>query len=145
MTDASSMIPTEPVEIIPPTNEDIFVFGSNLSGIHGAGAAAFAANYRGAIWGKGEGLMGRSYALPTKGLNISHMGMREIKEHVNEFIHFASGRSDLSFQVTQVGCGLAGGLPEQIAPMFRHAPSNCRFDLAWKLWLPKDFKFWGTF
>lgn len=133
------------VDLIPPGPEDIFVFGSNLSGIHGAGAAAYAANYRGALWGVGEGLQGRSYALPTKGLNISFMPLQTVRHHVLRFIEFAESHPELSFQVTCVGCGLAGFKNEAIAPMFKRAPMNCRFDTQWRVWLPSHFTYWGTY
>lgn len=45
----------------------IFVFGSNPSGIHGAGSAKVAIKF-GALYGKGRGLVGQTYALPTKNL-----------------------------------------------------------------------------
>jgi hypothetical protein len=145
MNDQTSTTAAEPVNLIPPGPEDIFVFGSNLSGIHGAGAAAYASNYRGAVWGVGEGLQGRSYALPTKGLNITHMPITKVKKHVSKFIDFANDHPELSFQVTAVGCGLAGWKNEAIAPLFKNAPINCRFDTAWKLWMPSHTRFWGTY
>ena len=125
----------------------IFVFGSNLSGIHGAGAAKFAAVHKGAIYGIGEGMQGASYGLPTKGLNISFMPLKDIQRHVNNFIAYSALHKELSFQVTQVGCGLSGFKPSDIAPMFEQAAykeSNCYFDKIWLPWLPKSAKYWGT-
>jgi len=121
----------------------IFCFGSNLSGIHGAGAALFAHRHHGAEYGIGEGLTGNSYALPTKGLNITFMDFTEVQEHVEKFILFATENPGLQFQVTRIGCGLAGFTDEQIAPLFTDAPSNCLFDSAWKQYLP-SVAFWGT-
>jgi len=131
----------------------IFVFGSNLSGIHGAGAAAYAVNYKGAIWGKGEGHWGQSYALPTKGYNITDMDLKTVAHHVEKFLIYAEERPSLLFQVTAVGCGLAGFRHVQVAPMFRDAPSNCFFDDAWRPILETgkrndgvfDYQYWGTY
>ena len=122
----------------------IFVFGSNLAGKHGAGAARVALLHHGAIYGEGIGRVGDSYAIPTKDKAIQSLPLDEIREYVNSFIKYASLRLDVEFQVTQIGCGLAGFTAEQIAPMFEPAPGNCYFDSAWKQWLP-DRRFWGTF
>lgn len=126
----------------------IFVFGSNLSGIHGAGSALYAYRYRDAIWGVGEGVTGTCYALPTKGLQITPMDITEIKESINTFIKYSKIHKNQKFQITQVGCGLGGFRKENIAPLFKEIASkrsNCYFDLAWKNLLPKDAKFWGKF
>ena len=113
---------------------EVLVFGSNLSGIHGAGAAKYARLHHGAIMGQGMGLQGSSYALPTKGVNISFMPLEDIGKHVNEFISFAKSRPDLTFRVTRVGCGLAGFKDEEIAPLFRGALglSNVRLPKGWR-------------
>ena len=100
---------------------DIFVFGSNLAGIHGAGAAKFALDNHGAVYGQGIGLQGRSYAIPTKDHNIITLPLNIIQEHVDEFIKFARQHPNLTFNVTRIGCGLAGYKPSQIAPMFANA------------------------
>lgn len=122
----------------------VFVFGSNTQGRHGAGSALYAYKKLGAKLGVGEGLMGKSYALPTVGHNISRMDFIIVKHHVGVFIEFAANNPQLEFQVTCVGCGLAGFTSEQIAPLFISAPSNCLFDTAWKQFLP-NARFWGTF
>jgi hypothetical protein len=106
----------------------IFVFGSNTAGRHGKGAALYAVTHRGAKYGVGEGLHGQSYALPTKNGAIETRTIEEIKESVERFKVFASENPQLTFQVTRVGCGLAGLSDEDVFPMFRDAPSNC--------WLP---------
>ena len=113
---------------------EIMVFGSNLSGIHGAGAARYARVHHGAIMGQGSGLQGSSYALPTKGVNISFMPLTDIGWHVAAFIRFAQIRPDLTFRVTRVGCGLAGFKDEEIAPLFRGALglSNVRLPKGWR-------------
>ena len=96
----------------------IFVFGSNLSGIHGAGAAHYARHHHGAVLGVGKGPQGTSYALPTKGINISFMPLEEVEVHIDAFKDFAMDHPNVEFQVTQVGCGRAGFTKEQIAPLF---------------------------
>ena len=114
--------------------QEIMVFGSNFSGIHGAGAAKYARLHHGAIMGQGIGLQGSSYALPTKGVNISFMPLEEIGWHVNAFIEFAQSRPDLTFRVTRVGCGLAGFTDEDIAPLFKEALplKNIRLPKGWR-------------
>lgn len=106
-------------------DDRIFVFGSNLAGRHGKGAALFAVENRGAIYGQGEGLQGQSYGIPTKDAQIETLPLEAVAEHVARFIECARSRPDLRFQVTAIGCGLAGFTPEQIAPLFRDAPANC--------------------
>jgi hypothetical protein len=127
------------------TSKMIFVFGSNRSGIHGAGAARFAAVHKGAKYGVGEGPTGGCYALPTKGFNITQMTLDEVEAHVQEFISYARENPHQVFQVTQVGCGLGGFTKEDIAPMFEFAPKNCYFDQMWKSLLPTTAQFWGSF
>lgn len=128
----------------------IFVFGSNLQGVHGAGAAQTARIYHGAGFGVAEGLMGTSYALPTcdrwdsSRRRFPALHLDEIKEHVERFMAYAKSRPELVFKVTRVGCDLAGLGDEYIAPMFRDAPDNCTFDTIWQRYLPSK-KFWGTF
>lgn len=95
---------------------EIFVFGSNLSGSHGGGAALLAFERFGAIWGQGVGLQGQSYGIPTM-----QGGVETIKPYVDEFIDFAKSRPDLTFLVTRIGCGIAGFRNEEIAPLFAEA------------------------
>ena len=92
---------------------EVFVFGSNLGGYHGGGAARIALEKFGAVWGQGIGLQGQSYAIPTM-----QGGVETIKPYVDEFIHFAQTRPDLKFYVTQIGCGIAGFKVDEIAPLF---------------------------
>lgn len=112
---------------------EIFVFGSNLAGIHGAGAAWDAYSSYGAENGVGEGLTGWAYALPTKDKDIQTRPLNDIACSVSRFIEYASSRPELKFFVTKVGCGLAGFTEEEIAPLFRHAPANCRLPLGWRV------------
>lgn len=105
-----------PERIVDLKPNDIFVFGSNLAGAHGGGAARLAYNRFGAVWGQGVGLQGQSYAIPTM-----QGGVETIKPYVDEFIRFAKTRPDLKFYVTQIGCGIAGFKVEEIAPLFQTA------------------------
>ena len=96
--------------------DEIFVFGSNLAGAHGGGAARIAVEVFGAIWGQGVGLQGQSYAIPTM-----QGGVETIKPYVDEFIAFAKQHRELFFYVTRIGCGIAGFRDEEIAPLFANA------------------------
>jgi len=123
----------------------IFVFGSNLAGIHGAGAARHALEQEGAVWGYGVGPIGNSYAIPTKDYNIHSLSLDLIMIHVQAFISYAELHPELEFKVTRIGCGLAGFTNEQIAPMFERAPNNCLFDTAWQDYLDCRHarRYWG--
>ena len=107
---------------------EIFVFGSNLAGMHGGGAARAAVRHFGAIMGQGVGLQGRSYGIPTM-----QGGVDTIKPYVDEFITFAKAHKELTFLVTRIGCGIAGFKPADIAPLFKDA-----VDVE-NIWLPDDF------
>lgn len=109
----------------------IFVFGSNLAGRHGAGAALNAIRQHGAIYGQGVGRQGNSYAIPTKDIVLKTLPLKTIKLYVKRFLNYAKLHPDLSFQVTAIGCGLAGYDYPQIAPMFKNSPKNCQ--------LPNEF------
>lgn len=106
-------------------SDPVFVFGSNLAGRHGKGAALWARQHRGAVYGCGVGYQGNSYAIPTKDERLHTLPLERISEHVAYFLGFARHvRPDLIFQLTPIGCGLAGYKPDQIAPMFADAPPN---------------------
>ena len=107
---------------------EIFVFGSNLAGAHGGGAARLAYNRFGAIWGHGIGLQGQSYAIPTM-----QGGVETIKPYVDEFIRFAKQHLEQKFLVTKIGCGIAGFKVDEIAPLFYHAIDSEN------IVLPKEF------
>lgn len=95
---------------------EIFVFGSNLRGMHAGGAARAAYHKFGAVMGQGVGLQGQSYAIPTM-----QGGVETIKPYVDEFIEFARQHPELTFLVTRIGCGIAGFRDEEIAPLFAEA------------------------
>ena len=107
---------------------EVFVFGSNLAGMHGGGAARIARLRFGAVIGNGVGMQGRSYAIPTM-----QGGTKTIRPYVNDFIAYAKEHPELTFLVTPIGCGIAGFEPEDIAPLFEKA-SNVE-----NIWLPKSF------
>lgn len=92
---------------------EIFVFGSNLQGFHGGGAARIAYQNFGAMWGEGVGLHGQTYAIPTM-----QGGVETIKPYVDDFLAFAKMYRELKFLVTEIGCGIAGFTVEEIAPFF---------------------------
>jgi hypothetical protein len=95
---------------------EVFVFGSNLSGAHGGGAALVALRKFGAVWGQGVGLQGQSYGIPTM-----QGGVETIAPYVDEFIEFAKEHQELTFYVTRIGCGIAGFRDSEIAPLFSKA------------------------
>lgn len=96
---------------------EIFVFGSNIQGSHGGGAAWYAYKNFGAEWGVGEGLTGRTYALPTM------EGKASLQHAVEHFIACAKEHPEQTFLVTAVGCGIAGYTPDEVAPLFKEATS----------------------
>jgi hypothetical protein len=106
-------------EITHVSGNEIFVFGSNLSGFHGGGAAKVAMKW-GAIWGNPVGLQGNTYAIPTKSEGFKEtLTFEVIKPYVDDFIEFAKDNPDLIFYVTEIGCGLAGLTIEEVAPLFK--------------------------
>ena len=97
---------------------DIFVFGSNLAGRHGRGAALFAVKHHGAIYGCGVGIQGNAYAIPTKDENLRVLPLDKIQLYIDVFLQFAHEHPEMEFNVTKIGCGLAGYTPAQIRPLF---------------------------
>lgn len=125
---------------------DIFVFGSNLAGRHGAGAAKFAKENFGAEYGVGSGFTGDSYAIPTKngsnGANLRDprqtLSLDLIKQYVDQFKITARRNSHLRFIVTRIGCGRAGYTDSQIAPLFKGCPPNCVMPVEWIEYLREE-------
>lgn len=107
------------------------MFGSNLAGRHGKGAALHARKFYGAEYGQGLGLTGNAYAIATKDHNLKPLPLNNIKVLVDVFLLFAESHPEMRFIVTRIGCGLAGYTNEQIAPMFKNAPKNCILDQEW--------------
>lgn len=108
--------------------DEVFVFGSNLKGMHGGGAARVAYDKFGAVWGQGIGMQGQSYAIPTM-----QGGIETIKPYTDEFIEYAKQHPEKKFLVTPIGCGIAGFSESEIAPLFKDAVS------LENVWLPEKF------
>ena len=117
-----------PAMIASLKENEIFVFGSNINGWHGGGAAHFAHQHFGAEWGVGEGLTGRCYALPTMEGGVDYIGGK-----VQNFLDCVRQHPELTFLVTPIACGIAGFTPRQIAPLFKDALNMEN------VWLPKEF------
>jgi hypothetical protein len=128
--------------MVPENNgRNVFVFGSNLDGRHGKGAAIVARRF-GAKYGLAAGLSGNSFAIPTKygvidrrhplGRRLLVLDLQSIQGYVNIFIAKARELDTYNFFVTRIGCGYAGYRDEQIAPMFASAPTNCSFAEEWR-------------
>jgi len=111
---------------------NIFVFGSNLAGRHGAGSALHAMKHHGAVYGRSFGSMGTSFGIPTKDENLHVLPLSRIQAYVNDFICYALDHPEDTFNVVAIGCGLAGYEPYQIGPMFMGAPLNVK--------LPEEFE-----
>ena len=118
-----------------PKNNEIFCFGSNLAGVHGAGAALEARIKYGAHWHHGVGPMGESYAIPTKDKNINTMPISSITPYVLEFIQYAKDNPNINFWMTGIGCGLSGYKPKDIAPLFIGSSDNISFPDTWRQYL----------
>jgi hypothetical protein len=110
----------------------IFVFGSNLAGAHGAGAALHALDYHKARLGQGTGYQGYSYGIPTKDENIRTLPLKRIVPGIREFLRFAAYHQELRFFLTRIGCGLAGYTDEQMAPLFTGVTDNVQVPDEWQ-------------
>lgn len=109
----------------------IFVFGSNLQGRHGKGAALYARKHKGAIYGQAYGLQGNSFAVPTKRTPYEFMTLDEVRTWVNRFLEFAEDNPNLEFDLVPIGCNLAGFTKDQIKPLFDNKPNNVYFTKEW--------------
>lgn len=114
-----------------PVTTNIFVFGSNLAGRHGAGAAKFALQHHGAIYGQGWGLQGNSFAIPTKGYHLEVLSLDKIEKACSEFMYYAEYNPQFIFDLTPIGCGLAGYRQEEIKPFFEDKPHNVHYTKEW--------------
>ena len=108
--------------------DEVFVFGSNLQGMHYGGAARIACRW-GAVMGQGVGLQGQTYAIPTMSGSVA-----SIAPFVDEFIRFATSNPEMRFLVTEIGCGIAGYTPANIAPLFREAVTIENISLPERFW-----------
>jgi len=129
---ATQLSPKQHDEGSSPSVRAIFVFGSNLAGRHGKGAARDAVDWWGALYGQGVGLQGSSYAIPTKDERLRTLPLDTIQDYVEEFKRFAWSRPDLTFNVTRIGCGLAGYTDSDIGPMFKGSPDNVVLPEGWR-------------
>lgn len=110
----------------------VWVFGSNLAGSHGGGAARVASDRFCAVHGVGRGRTGRAYALPTNDKYGDRLDLEQIHANVDTFLAYARHCPDEHFWVTRVGCGIAGNRDQDIAPLFANAPANCSLPDTWK-------------
>ncbi len=112
----------------------IFVFGSNLAGRHGKGAALEAKQKWGAIYGQGIGLQGQSYGIPTKGKQLQVLSLTEIEGYIKDFLNFVEGNPQLTFYLTPIGTGLAGYTKEEIRNILKKypKPKNIVMSDSWK-------------
>lgn len=118
-----------------PAKGWVFVFGSNLAGLHKLGAADVAYKLFEATMFNGAGYMGRSYAIPTKDRFIRTLNRRDIQKYINGFIEFTHSHPELNFWVTAVGCGLAKYHDRDIAPLFKGCNTNCSFPINWRKYM----------
>lgn len=125
-----------PYRITDLEDGQIFVFGSNAAGHHDGGAARFALERFGAVYGQGRGLQGRSYAIPTMSGSL-----QKIAQEVEEFILFADQHPELTFLVTRIGCGIAGYSDHDIAPLFANAYSLPNVYLPAEFWEELNYKY----
>jgi hypothetical protein len=125
-----NIIPTDITEL---KDNEVFVFGSNTAGKHGKGAAKQALTW-GAKWGQGEGLQGKTYGIPTKDSKIRTLPINDIKPFVERFIQFAKEHPTMIFLVTEIGCGLAGYKPKDIAPLFQGVENLENVKMSERFW-----------
>lgn len=132
--DAAEHVPYEDAECKVRARETamIFVFGSNEAGRHGKGAALFARENHGAEYGVAVGRTGNAYAIPTKNQQLQTLPLAKIAKYVQKFIWYAERTPHLEYEVTRIGCGLAGYTDSDIAPMFADAPTNCHLPDGWR-------------
>lgn len=116
---------TTPDNITELGPNEILVFGSNLEGNHAGGAARDAHEKFGAVWGKGVGIQGQSYAIPTMG------DIKQIEMYAKDFIEYAETHPDKTFYLTKIGCGIAGYSEDEIKPLFKYMPSNVARPEGW--------------
>ncbi|WP_234265096.1 A1S_2505 family phage non-structural protein [Hydrogenophaga sp. NFH-34] len=124
-----------PDNTMPKGNGWVYVFGSNLAGRHGAGAAKAAHVNFGAKYGVGEGPTGKAYAIPTKDRHLKTLSLDEVRDGILAFINFAHSKPETLFFITRIGCGLANFDDDDIAPCFVGAPENCSFPEPWRRYL----------
>ncbi len=112
--------------------EKVFVFGSNLSGQHTQGDALTALRQHGAIYGRGVGLQGNSYAIPVRDENNKLLPVSVIGRYIQAFLRFAAIHRELIFDVMAIACRSEEHRDDQIAPLFAQATPNCRLPKRWR-------------
>lgn len=127
-----------PENVVNLDENEIFVFGSNEAGIHGAGAARIAFLKFGAEMGLGNGLSGNSYAIPTKDRNVETLSLDKVKSYIEEFIGFVLNHQNLTFYLTKIGCGLAGFTIEEIKNIFWEVIEEYRTESSKEQYLPSN-------
>jgi hypothetical protein len=127
-----------PENVVNLDENEIFVFGSNEAGIHGAGAARIAFLKFGAEMGLGNGLSGNSYAIPTKDRNVETLPLDKVKSYIDEFIGFVLNHQNLTFYLTKIGCGLAGFTIEEIKNIFWEVIEEYRTESSKEQYLPSN-------
>lgn len=122
--------------ILELKDNEIFVFGSNTHGLHAGGAAVIAHKKFGAKWGIGKGKTGKCYAIPTIEFDSTKkpFSIKDLQIYITNFINYASKHSDLTFLVTEIGCGIAGFKHEEIAPLFKKAITVNNIYLPERFW-----------
>lgn len=120
---------------LPQSPAAVWVFGSNLEGRHGKGAARVAADRYAATRFQSVGRMGRCYAIPTKSTPHATLTLPVIRTYIEEFKRYAAAHPSETYFVTRIGCGEAGYRDEQVAPLFLGSPANCDFAEDWRLYL----------
>lgn len=136
------MVAISQQKIFTPPSNRIFVFGSNLRGRHGKGAALHAAKYYGAEEGVAIGHINQCYAIPTKDQMIRPLHIKQVEHFISGFKAYAHTHPNLEFNVTQVGCGLAGFSPEEISKFFINYGPNMWFDPEWQKYLGDKAQYW---
>ncbi len=122
-------------DVNPAGPRDVFVFGSDLAGRHRSGDALTALREYGAVYGRPVGLQGRSYAVPVRDEQEKLLPIPAIARYVQAFLRFAATHRELTFHVMRIGCGRDAYRDAQIAPLFAHAPDNCRLPRSWQRYL----------
>lgn len=126
---------SEEEQLADPLIRDVFVFGADLAGRHREGDALAALRHHGAVYGRGVGLQGRSYAIPVRDEQDRLLPIAVIARYVQAFLRFAATNATATFHVSRIGCGRDGYRDEQIAPLFAGASPNCRLPKGWERYL----------
>lgn len=122
------------------TENQVFVFGSNLAGLHRGGAAKIAKDRFGALQGIGRGWSGQSFAIPTLNEHFQPMPLSQIAHYIDDFKIYTNNHPQQTYFVTSVGCGGAGYQPKDIAPLFKGISNNVILPIRFKNFVEEDYK-----